>query len=428
MSINKTKTQHICVGFFISNVPLSLEFNGTMKIFKLKGKIQNYAWGGKDFIPQLLGMEPSENNCAEYWLGAHNNAPSVIAARNNNANLNEFISQDVEGNLGESIANEFGRLPFLFKVLDVNEMLSIQVHPSKIEAGKGFKLENEIGIPLTASNRNYKDDNHKPEIMVALSEFWLLHGFLTEKKLITQLEGIPEFAHLVSVYKSDGYFGLYQKVMEESQEITNAVLQPLIDRILPLYNRNELAKSSADFWAAKAFESFCNDGGLDKGIYSIYFFNVVKANKGEAVFQDAGIPHAYLEGQNMELMANSDNVLRGGLTLKHVDVPELLKHVNFEETVPNIMDGELQPDGIERIYKSPAPDFELSQLNFGLKNDYNSFSNTAQIFIVIEGTVIISESSNTVALNSGEAVYIMANTEYQITADRHSILYKATAG
>lgn len=397
------------------------------KLFALKGKIQNYAWGGKQFIPNLLGIEPSDEKCAEYWLGAHANAPSVISTPNGNQNLDSYLASNSSESLGTEISKTFGRLPFLFKVLDVHDMLSIQVHPTKIEAEKGFKHENELGIPLTAPHRNYKDDNHKPEIMVALSEFWLLHGFLAKDKLTKILKETPEFVGLLPVFESHGYFGLYKKVMEESVEETNRILAPLLNRIMPLYLDGKLDKSSPDYWAAKAVDSATDNAILDKGIYSIYFFNIVKANKGEAVFQDAGIPHAYLEGQNMELMANSDNVLRGGLTPKHVDVPELLKHVAFEETIPNVMQGDLQNDGIERIYKTPAPDFELSKIDLKPLDRYQSNSKTAQILIVIEGEAKMTSNNMELNVSKGESVFLEANCAYTITTESHTTIYKATA-
>lgn len=397
------------------------------KIFRLKGKVQNYAWGGTHYIPELLGLESDEKTCAEYWLGAHVNAPSILVTSEGDQPLNNYLNLDLSERLGAEIAKKFGRLPFLFKVLDVSDMLSIQVHPNKIEAEKGFKYENEKGIPLNAFSRNYKDDNHKPEIMVALSEFWLLHGFLPKEKLTQVLKSIPEFTNLLAVFKESGYFGLYKQVMEQSEEASNQLLQPLINRILPLYQTGKLDKSSPDYWAAKAVDTAVDNTILDKGIYSIYFFNIVKVSKGEAVFQDAGIPHAYLEGQNMELMANSDNVLRGGLTPKHVDVPELLKHVVFEETNPDIMFGELQEDGIERIYKSPAPDFELSQISMCSADKYMSKAKTAQILIVIEGEVEVSEGKTALVLAKGQSGFLSASCEYNITTPNSAILYKATA-
>jgi len=397
------------------------------KLFALKGTIQNYAWGGALYIPDLLGIEAEEKKYAEYWLGAHVNSPSVLSTQDGDQALNVYLNLNLTKNLGTAIAEKFGRLPFLFKVLDVHDMLSIQVHPSKSEAEKGFKYENEKGIPLTAPHRNYKDDNHKPEIMVALGEFWLLHGFLPKDQLIEVLKRKPEFVSLLPVFEKEGYYGLYKKVMEQSIDETNQTLQPLIDRILPDFLSGKIEKSSPDYWAAKTIDSAADKTVLDKGIYSIYFFNIVKVNKGEAVFQDAGIPHAYLEGQNMELMANSDNVLRGGLTPKHVDVPELLKHVAFEETKPNVMSGELQADGIERIYKSPAPDFELSQINLSASKKYHSNAKTAQILIVIEGDAEISEGNSTLVLGKGDAAFLTAESEYQISSLSSATIYKATA-
>jgi len=397
------------------------------KLFALKGTIQNYAWGGAQYIPDLLGIEAEEKKYAEYWLGAYVNSPSVLSTQDGDQALDVYLNSNLTKNLGTAIAEKFGRLPFLFKVLDVHDMLSIQVHPTKSEAEKGFKYENEKGIPLTAPHRNYKDDNHKPEIMVALGEFWHVHGFLPKDQLIEVLKSTPEFVSLLPVFEKEGYYGLYKKVMEQSIDETNQTLQPLIDRILPDFLSGKIEKSSPDYWAAKTIDSAADKTVLDKGIYSIYFFNIVKVNKGEAVFQDAGIPHAYLEGQNMELMANSDNVLRGGLTPKHVDVPELLKHVAFEETNPNVMSGELQADGIERIYKSPAPDFELSQINLSASKKYHSNAKTAQILIVIEGDAEISEGNSTLVLGKGDAAFLTAESEYQISSLSSATIYKATA-
>jgi len=396
------------------------------KLFNLKGKIKNYAWGGTKFIPELLGIKSNNKKCAEYWLGAHVNAPSIISTADGNQNLDHYLASHSTERLGAKVVKNFGRLSFLFKVLDVYDMLSIQVHPTKIEAEKGFKRENELGIPLTAPHRNYKDDNHKPEIMVALSEFWLLHGFLSKEKLTKILKETPEFIDLLPVFKSEGYFGLYKKVMEQSVKETNRILTPLVSRIMPLYFEDKLDKSNPDYWAAKAVDASIYKTILDKGIYSIYFFNIVRVSKGEAVFQDAGIPHAYLEGQNMELMANSDNVLRGGLTPKHIDVPELLKHTTFEATIPNVMQGNLQDDGIERIYKTPAPDFELSKIDLKKSDNYQSQAKTAQILMVIEGEAVIEEGDNVLTIGKGKSVFLEAGCKYQISSLVPATIYKAT--
>lgn len=396
------------------------------KLYSLKGTIQNYDWGGTQFIPNLLGIEPNNEKCAEYWLGAHVNSPSILSNENGEQTLDSFLQEDLSRKLGDEIATKFLRLPFLFKVLDVHSMLSIQVHPNKVEAEKGFKKENDLGIPLNAPNRNYKDDNHKPEIMIALTEFWLLHGFLPKEQLIQVLTNTPEFKHLLLVFEKESYYGLYKKVMELSVEESNQLLRPLINRILPLYTAGKLYKSSPDYWAAKVVDSDKDNAILDRGIFSIYFFNIVKANKGEAIFQDAGIPHAYLEGQNIELMANSDNVLRGGLTPKHVDIQELLKHIVFEATDPTIMKGELQEDGVERIYKSLAPDFELSQIILKDSLIYQGQSKAVQILIVIEGEAQVSEGKTSLTIKKGESVVLLSGSYYHFFSNSTAILYKAT--
>ncbi|KXX70363.1 mannose-6-phosphate isomerase, class I [Flammeovirga sp. SJP92] len=394
------------------------------KLFPLKGIVQNYAWGGSSFIPELVSIPQEDKPYAEYWMGAHNNAPAQIGE---SQLLNKMIEEDPNGTIGSYINEKFGRLPFLFKVLDVKDVLSIQVHPTKVEAEKGFARENEEGIPLTASHRNYKDDNHKPEIMVALSEFYLLHGFLPKDKLKEVLNTVPEFSDLVEVFENGGYYELYKTVMEYTPAQVNEKLRSLVDRVMPLYNEGKIEKSSPDYWTAKSVALQAEGEDLDKGIYSIYFFNIVKADVGEAVFQDAGLPHAYLEGQNMELMANSDNVLRGGLTPKHVDVPELLKHVTFDETHPDVMEGELQADGLERIYKSPAPDFELSRISLKEGDQYTHTAKTAQIIIVSEGEATITEGDDTLTLTRGEVALLLVDSSYSISTSSAAVLFKATA-
>ncbi|MEO9967918.1 MAG: mannose-6-phosphate isomerase, class I [Reichenbachiella sp.] len=394
------------------------------KIFPLKGQIQNYAWGGQQFIPDLLGLTSEDGPYAEYWLGAHANSPSRVIHNSEEVNLDQFINENIEKTLGERVASEFGRLPFLFKVLDVKDMLSIQVHPSKKEAEKGFARENDEGIALDAANRNYKDDNHKPEIMVALSEFWLLHGFLPREQMTEILTTTPELNFLIDIFQQEGYFGLYKSVMLQSDEERSKRLQPLLSRILPLYHAGKLDKSSPDYWAAKAAITFENEVP-DRGIYSIYFSNIVRLETGQAIFQDAGVPHAYLEGQNMELMANSDNVLRGGLTPKHVDVDELLKHVIFKETYPEIMSGEVQPDRLEKIYKSPAPDFELSKIDLNSQDVYQANSSTVAIIMVLSGEVLLKEGIEKIGLTRGEAAFIVANSDYKIECIDPTTIFKA---
>lgn len=400
--------------------------NNKPLIYKLKGTIRNYDWGGTTFLPNLLSVEnPGGRPMAEYWLGAHDSAPSIIVSGDGTLPLNQFIATEKEEILGETVAKRFGRLPYLLKILDVKEMLSIQVHPSKHTAEVEFAKENKEKIPLDAPNRNYKDDNHKPELMVALSEFWLLHGFKPEKKLRATLESIESFASLLRIFDASGYDQLYKTVMEMPQKTVNDLLKPVLDRILPLYQNNILKKDKEDFWAARASLTFHQSENIDRGIFSIYFFNLVHLAPGEGVFQDAGLPHAYLEGQNVEIMANSDNVLRGGLTNKHIDVKELMKNIKFEETIPHIL-YPLKTSDHERSYKTGAPDFILSCFKIK-QNAHASFeSATGEILLIISGKVLISSAKEHIELKKGESAFIASHQKISLEGLPDAEIFKAS--
>jgi mannose-6-phosphate isomerase len=206
----------------------------------------------------------------------------------------------------------------------------------------------------------------------------------------------------------------------------NRQLQPLLDRIVPLNEKGLLQKDQEDFWAARAAGTFNQSGIIDRGIFSIYFFNLVNLKPGETIFQDAGIPHAYLEGQNMELMANSDNVLRGGLTVKHIDVEELMKHVRFEAVVPNIIKGKRGEVEQEEIFPTPAGDFELHELSLKQNDQVQLQAHTAEVFFVYEGAIEVSEGDATLKLRSGEAMLAVANSEFSLKGIDKSTIFRAT--
>jgi mannose-6-phosphate isomerase len=392
------------------------------RIFKLKGVVQHYSWGGYDFIPQLLNIENKDRKpYAEYWMGAHANHPATIENGTAIA-LSDFIKNNSSQILGETVADKFSSLPYLFKVLDVRQMLSIQVHPSKQVAEVSFEEENKKGIPVNAPNRNYKDKNHKPELMVALSDFWLLHGFKAETDLLKILEKKQELLFLKEIFQSKGYKALYEEVMLMEQMKVNEILYPLMQKIVPLYKNGSLQKGDEDFWAARAAIDFCKNDNYDRGIFSIYLFNLVHLKKGEAIFQPAGLPHAYLEGQNVEIMANSDNVLRAGLTDKHIDVPELLKHVKFESTVPGI----LNPRSKHRVFSSPAEEFEMQQYDLREGEEENISTHTAETFLVMDGSLEVKESNEELKFIKGECFIVAAETGLRIKALSDLNLFRVT--
>ena len=416
--------------------------NKERKVFKLRGRVQHYAWGGSDYIPALLSVEnEGQKPFAEYWLGAHENGPALLEgvelegegerkgegerATAVGVALSDYLRTQPVERLGAYTAERFGRLPYLLKILDVKDMLSIQVHPSKEAAELEFAAESKRGVALTAPERNYKDDNHKPELMAALGDFWLLHGFKPEEDLIAILANTPELNFLTAVYAQGGYQGLYKTVMEMPQEEVNRVLQPLLDRIMPFYLDGGLVRSEEHFWAARAALTYNEKGRVDRGIFSIYLFNLLNLQQGEAIFQDAGLPHAYLEGQNVEIMANSDNVLRGGLTPKHVDVPELLKHVRFEATRPRIIVGDRDAGHIT-VYPTPAPDFELSRISLVAGEAVTVRARSTEIYIVLEGRMgVIEEGGVAFSRKQGESFVALFQARFELKATADVVLFRA---
>jgi mannose-6-phosphate isomerase len=390
-------------------------------MYPLKGVVQHYSWGGYRYIPGFLGIpnEVKEKPFAEYWLGAHPAFPSQLEE---GTSLDEFIQQHKEA-LGKEVSSRFSSLPFLFKVLDVWQMLSIQVHPSKEAAERGYAEENAAGIPLNAPNRNYKDENHKPELMVALDDFWLLHGFKPEDQLEKVLQRVPELAPLLPLFREGGYRALYQKVMNLKQEETDRMLQPLAARVLPLYEKNKLSKEEENFWAARAIMNFCGLGQFDRGIFSVYFFNLLHLKKGEGIFQPEGLPHAYLEGQNIEIMANSDNVLRGGLTEKHIDISELMKHVKFEATHPQVIQN--KSSETHKSFTPPVAEFELHQYDWKKGGPQTITTHSAEIWLLLQGRIKVQAGDMEQAVTRGGSLFVTAGAALTIQVLEDALLFRA---
>ncbi len=384
-------------------------------IYRLKGLVKHYDWGGVSFIPSLLELENKENRpFAEYWMGVH-----------------PLGNAKVETGTGrwEELHNHSGNLSYLLKVLDVKDMLSIQVHPSRDIAQVEFARENAAGIAPDSPHRNYKDDNHKPELVVALSDFWLLHGFKPSEELSYTLLNVVELRELLPIFNESGYSGLYEHVMQLPQEDVNRILQPLIDNIGVIYANTSPDKDDEDFWTARAAKTFSKDGNIDRGIFSIYLFNLVHLKKGEGIYQAPGLPHAYLEGQNVEIMASSDNVLRGGLTNKHVDVNELLKNVIGEPTYPVILSGE-PISKAEKLYKIPDPTdagFQLSVFDIS-EGESVSFSATGtDILLLTEGDVKLSSGNTSFVLKRGyPSALVFPGQSVQLAGILPSTVFRAS--
>lgn len=381
----------------------------------------HYAWGGTDFIPQWLGIKNTgKKPHAEYWMGTHAAAPSEIMTKTHRINLQDAIREMPVFFLGEKVYETFGELPYLFKILDVKDALSIQVHPTKTAAARGFDAEDLAGKALTAPDRNYKDRNHKPEIMIALSDFWLLHGFLIEEELEKRLASIRPFKQLLVLFKEKGYKALYKHVMQMPQADVDKMLVPLINEALQ--NKQYLQKSDPAYWAAKYYSGKKVEQ-IDRGIFSIYFFNLLHLKKGEGIFQGAGLPHAYLEGKNVELMANSDNVLRAGLTPKHMDIPELIKNVQFKGTIPHILTGR-KTDASMEMYDTKVSDFGIGMLRLGKGKNVTCQSVSPEMYLVQEG-ILRFNAGTVIRAKKGEVVFVAADVEYELEALERVVAYKA---
>jgi len=398
-------------------------------ILKLNGAVQHYDWGGLDFIPGLLGTPNNEREpFAELWIGAHPKAPATADVAGSAIPLNDLIAKDPEGILGPMASARFDkRLPYLFKVLDVARMLSIQVHPTKEQARDGFARENAAGIGLQAAERNYKDENHKPEAAVALSEFWMLHGFRPLDQIAGTLEGVPELSSIMPDFREwlaragdaaqarRGLLrGLYRTVMTMPQERADILLSTLVARLAASASAD---KSDPDYWVVRAVETFPPvDGHFDRGIFSIYLLNLVHLRPGQGTFQPAGLLHAYLEGVNVELMANSDNVLRGGLTSKHVDVPELLRIVSFDDGIPHVLDGE-PAGGSEQVYRTASDEFEVSRIDLTAGGRYlGRAAYGPDSIIVLDGAATITARGRSLPLTRGAIAFAPFGTEYALDA------------
>jgi phosphomannomutase len=417
-------------------------FRASPRILPLECAVQHYAWGGFQFIPSLLGKDnPKQVPFAELWIGAHPLAPARGRVDGYTVSLDRLLEAASVEVLGPQDATRFaGRLPFLMKVLDARIMLSIQAHPTRQQAAAGFARENAAGIPLDAPHRMYRDDNHKPEVQVSLTEFWMLHGFRPMDEIGEILAATPELGRTMPDFtvqlraagaklaeREKLLRDLYGTVMTMPQERVDRLLSPLLSRLSVQDRSHSLDRDTPDFWALRAARELPLPGGhIDRGIFSIYLLNLLHLHAGEATFQPAGILHAYLEGTNVELMANSDNVLRGGLTPKSVDTGELLRIVSYAEGRPPVLTGRETGQG-ERIYATPAEEFVLERLELVANRTLPSgVGHGAQCLIVIEGSARVMSAQRELDLDKGSTVLAPAGIPYKLRAGpRRALLFRA---
>ncbi len=392
----------------------------------LKNPVQDYAWGSRTAIQALTGKSvPGETPMAELWMGAHPKAPSLVRTRGEWKSLKDEIETSPEPVLGKRVAREFsGKLPFLFKVLAAEKPLSIQVHPNLAQALSGFERENGLGIPLTAPNRNYRDGNHKPETLCAVSPFQALKGFRDIEEILSLVDKVSpvslsdELARLRSAPDTGALKGFFTGLMTMDRARQERVVKEAVDLA-----EKHMPENRAFYWMVELNREFPGD----VGVLAPLVLNVIELEPGEALFISAGELHAYLYGVGIELMANSDNVLRGGLTPKHVDVAELLKIVDFRSG-PALPHQPETAETCERIYPVHAREFFLSVIHVDKGQAFLSpHHRNVEILICMEGEADIRdlENNEAVPLTRGESVIVPAAApHYRI--DGSATLYKAS--
>jgi mannose-6-phosphate isomerase len=396
------------------------------KICLMKNTIQEYAWGSHTAIADLVGNHsPSTKPQAELWMGAHPKAPSLVKYDDKWLSLLELIKQFPADILGKDVAAKFdNKLPYLFKVLAASKALSIQAHPSIKQAKQGFERENRLKIPLDSPNRNYKDENHKPECICALTPFLALYGFRKISEIISLMEKIclkvlyKELNNLKRQPNSEGMKSFFRSLITINGRIKKQIIEHAIT------NAQKLSEDNPGFkWMINLYKEYPDD----MGIFAPILLNLISLKPGQAIFLPSGELHAYLDGLGIELMANSDNVLRGGLTKKHIDVPELLNVLNFEETNVNILLSQKDKD-CERIYHSMAEEFVLSVISDEKNISYTSpEKRSVEIILCTDGKASITDISinENILLKKGTSVIIPSSVnKYRI--EGKATLYKAS--
>lgn len=380
---------------------------------RLVNTVRPYAWGSATAIPELLGTEPTGEPQAELWMGAHPGAPSRVDRGEGPVALSDVIAADPEGELGPDAVGHFGpRLPFLLKVLAAASPLSLQVHPDLAQAKAGFADEEARGVPVDAAHRNYKDANHKPELICALTPFDGLCGF----------RDADEAAGLLAALEVDSlkpYVDVLHAHPESHalREVLTAVLTADREAIADTVHQAAAAaerlgaQDGPHAPAYRAYASIARHYPGDPGVIAAMLLNYVQLQPGEALYLGAGVPHAYLDGLGVEIMANSDNVLRCGLTPKHIDVPELLRIVRFESEAPGVLRPEADSSG-EEVYATPIDEFRLSRYVLAEGTGPRPLpSRTPQILLCAAGTAVLRDMGGNGAelrLTQGESAFVPA--------------------
>jgi len=388
----------------------------------------DYAWGSTTFIPELLGRPcPSPKPAAELWMGAHPRGPSLVEIGGGTVPLDRLIREDPIGILGERAVEKFGeRLPFLLKILAVDQPLSIQAHPDRDQARRGFRRENAAGIPVGDPGRNYRDESAKPELLCALTPFEALCGFRDPADIVVAFAelGLDALLPEAVLFRDNPGRENLRSLFRALLSLPEAEKRTVLERIGELVEEEKQCgrlPAPVRSWLARLRRLYPGDIGVSAPL----FLNFVRLEPEEALFLAAGELHAYLNGAGVEIMASSDNVLRGGLTVKHIDGAELADILSCRCGPASAVRAEPGRGG-EFVYPCPAQEFQLSRLLPVSSAPFRSGRRAgAEIVFCHRGRArALGRAQPAVDLGRGDSIFIPFGAgEYSIRGE--AVLYRA---
>jgi mannose-6-phosphate isomerase len=373
---------------------------------KLAGVPRGYDWGSTTHIQNLLGRSPDGRPLAELWFGAHPTGPSPLAPGTDDAaTLEELIAADAVGALGETVAREFdGRLPFLMKFLAPGQAVSLQVHPTPENAVAGFNREEAAGIPIDAFHRSFKDTNHKPEMVFAITDFEGLVGFRPLDEIVALLGRYshPLLQQCHRDLAADPTPSGLRECLRALVELKSPDVEAIVDEARALAGEDG-ANAAAHATVVELAATYPGDAGAVASV----MLNRIAFAAGECVFVSSGTPHAYLSGLAVEIMANSDNVFRAGLTSKYVDVEGLLDNVAFSVVPVDLLEGDETTPGV-RVLRPDAREFELTSVGIASHEAVTVAGAGPRIAVCVDGRVQVRAAYGDAAveLSPGEAVFV----------------------
>ena len=406
----------------------------------LRGAVRTYAWGSRTAIAEFTGRpSPTAHPEAELWFGAHPGDPAWLETDQGERSLLDTLREDPEGELGAAVRDRFGdTLPFLLKVLAADEPLSLQAHPSAEQAVEGFAREDKLGIPVSGADTQLPRPQPQARITCCARAIRGAGGipFRRAQRRADACAGgggpgpVRQSARRLS--PTPTVCGRCSpRGSPRRSPISTCWCPRCIDGAIQYLRSGKKKKFAAE---AKTVLELGERYPGDAGVLASMLLNRISLSPGEGIYLPAGNLHAYLHGVGVEVMANSDNVLRGGLTPKHVDVPELLRVLDFTPATDVVIRPENARDGMELVYDTPAPEFAVSVLRIdgeqlGHEIDAPTRHDGPQILLCTEGSTVVHAKTTAVTLDRGSAAWVSADDgPIRLVAQQPTKLFRATVG